>query len=85
MPTESQSSELRMENQARYHIQVQGILDPSWGGRLGGLEITSTKVEGTTPLTTLRGDLHDQAALMGVLNTLYDLRLPLLSVQCLTY
>jgi hypothetical protein len=30
-------------------------------------------------ITTLRGQLPDQAALFGVLNALYDMRLPLLS------
>jgi hypothetical protein len=30
----------------------------------------------------VRGDLPDQAALVGVLRTLYDLGLPLLSVAC---
>jgi hypothetical protein len=37
------------------------------------------------PVTTLCGPLRDQAALLGVLNTLYDLHLPLLSVECMTY
>ena len=64
---------------------MQGVLDPSWSDRLGGLKITVTRQEGATPHTTLAGDLLDQAALMGVLDKLYDLRLPLLSVQCLIY
>ena len=34
------------------------------------------------PVTILSGRLLDQAGLLGVLNTLYDLRLPLLSVEC---
>lgn len=33
-------------------------------------------------MTELRGRLRDQAALLGVLLTLYDLGLPLLSVAC---
>jgi len=32
-------------------------------------------------VTTLRGELIDQAALMGVLNTLYDLGFTLLKVE----
>jgi hypothetical protein len=36
------------------------------------------------PVTVLTGEFRDQAALAGVLNTLYDLGLPLLSVECLT-
>jgi hypothetical protein len=33
-------------------------------------------------VTTLSGRLLDQATLCGVLSLLYDLRLPLLSVEC---
>jgi hypothetical protein len=34
-------------------------------------------------MTILTGAFQDQAELAGVLNTLYDLGLPLLSVECL--
>jgi hypothetical protein len=34
-------------------------------------------------VTTLVGEMEDQAALAGVLNTLYELHLPLLSVEFL--
>jgi len=33
--------------------------------------------------TVLSGRLADQAALIGVFNTLYELHLPVLSVECL--
>lgn len=33
------------------------------------------------PVTTLNGQVSDQAELMGVLNSLYELRLPLLFVE----
>jgi hypothetical protein len=33
------------------------------------------------PLTTLTGELDDQASLAGVLRTLYELHLPVLSVE----
>jgi hypothetical protein len=35
-------------------------------------------------MTLLEGELLDQAALAGVLTTLYDLHLPVLSVECLS-
>jgi len=34
------------------------------------------------PVTILMGRLIDQAALIGVINSLYDLGCPLLSVEC---
>jgi hypothetical protein len=67
---------------ATYRIRVQGSLAESWSDRLGGLTITTTGQTGEAPVTTLAGRLRDQAALCGVLNTLHDLRLPLLSVEC---
>ena len=69
---------------ATYRIRVQGYLDQSWFDRLGGLTITTTEQEDEAPVTTLVGDLSDQAALLGVLNTLYDYyHAPLLSVEFL--
>ena len=75
---------LRLENPAEYLIQIQGFLDPQWSGRLGGLSIQTQRYDDDRlPITTLSGRLLDQAALFGVLTTLYDLRFPLLTVECL--
>ena len=37
--------------------------------------------EAGAPITTLEGELSDQAALVGVLNTLYEMHLPVLLVK----
>lgn len=75
---------LRLENAATYHIQIQGALDPQWSSRLGGLAIETRHFDNDKlPVTTLSGRLIDQAALFGVLSALYDLRLPLLTVEYL--
>jgi hypothetical protein len=68
-----------------YAIQVAGQVDTSWSEILGGLTITYMEVEqkGDSPVTTLSGELPDQAALQGVLNTLYNFHYPLLSVRYL--
>lgn len=50
---------------------------------LGGMMISQTTVEAGPPVTTMEGELRDQAALAGVLNSLYELHLPVLSVTCL--
>ena len=55
---------------------MQGVVPESWTDRLGGMGIVSF----TAAATTLEGWLPDQAALNGVLDTLYQLRLPLLEV-----
>jgi hypothetical protein len=50
-------------------------------GLVGGMAITSTTTKEKLPVTLLVGHLIDQAALSGVFNTLYELHLPLLSVE----
>jgi hypothetical protein len=69
------------EQESAYRICVLGWLDESWSGRLGGMTITRGQSAGHLPMTTLIGQVKDQAALLGVLNVLYELHLPLLSVK----
>jgi hypothetical protein len=68
-----------LDKPAVYRIKVQGVVPESWIDRLGGMGIVSV----SSAATTLEGRLPDQAALNGVLDTLYQLRLPLLEVICL--
>ena len=71
-----------MGNPAVYKILVRGNLDGSWSGKLGGLQIETTAETGMTAIT---GILPDQAALSGVLNALYDLQFPVISVEHLPH
>jgi len=66
---------------ATYQITVQGRIDPTSSDLLGGMTISPATAEEGLPVTTLEGDLRDQAALAGVLNTLYELHLPVISVK----
>jgi hypothetical protein len=75
--------QLKFEAPGTYRIRVQGILSQNWSDRLGGMAISVSETEEQAPQTTLTGTLADQAALVGVLNTLYDLHLPVLSVDCI--
>lgn len=59
-----------------YEIRLKGHLDDRWAGRLDGLTITRED----TGETLLTGRVADQAALHGVLRTVRDLALPLVSV-----
>lgn len=70
---------LKLETQATYRIRVQGRVDSTWADRLGGMAITADTAK--PPVTILVGHPADQAALSGVLNTLYELHLPLLTVE----
>ena len=81
MPQSRSGKGQKLETPATYRIRVQGRLDDTWADRLGGMAITSTSTKEKLPVTLLVGHLIDQAALSGVLNTLYELHLPLLSVE----
>ncbi len=59
-----------------YEIRLKGHLDERWAERFEGLTF-SRDDDGTT---VLFGPVVDQAALYGVLRTVRDLGLPLLSV-----
>jgi hypothetical protein len=77
---DSVSSPLSLFAPGTYTIRAQGRLDMSWSDQLGGMRIAVTG-SGRHTVTTLVGRLTDQAALLGVLNALYELGLPLLSVD----
>ena len=66
---------------ANYQIRVQGRIDPSMSDLLGGMAISPDSVEADHTVTTLCGELGDQASLAGVLNTLYELHLTVLLVK----
>jgi hypothetical protein len=60
----------------RYELRIQGHLDDCWADWFEGLTITRED-NGETRFT---GPVKDQAALHGLLRTVRDLGLPLLSV-----
>jgi hypothetical protein len=66
---------------ATYQISVQGRIDPNMSDLLGGMAIQIKLEETKPPVTMLKGELSDQAALAGVLNSLYELHLPVISVE----
>jgi hypothetical protein len=72
------------DHPATYQINVQGRINPTMTDLLGGMTISPETVEADPPVTTLEGELVDQAALAGVLNTLYELHLPVLLVKRLS-
>ena len=66
---------------ATYQISVQGRIDPAMCDLLGGMTISPDTVEADHTVTTLCGELGDQASLAGVLNTLYEMHLTVLLVK----
>ena len=83
MPQPESRKSFAFDRSGNYRIRVQGFLDESWSERLGGLHITSSNPKDKRSVTALTGQVRDQAELAGVLNTLYELHLTLLSVEYL--
>jgi hypothetical protein len=61
----------------RYEVRVRGRLDQRWSDWFDGFAITC----GDDGDSLLTGPVVDQAALHGVLSTIRDLGVPLLSVR----
>ena len=72
-----------MKEPAIYRIRVRGHLEAKWSERLEGMNITDLQHVDKEDETVLVGRLTDQTALAGVLNTLYEQHLVVLSVDCL--
>ena len=66
---------------ATYRIEFFGALERAWEGTFGDLHIAHRPGRDGTIITTLTGEVPDQAALAGVLNLAFSLGLPLLSVE----
>lgn len=84
-PTQNTASVIRLESRGIYQITVQGSVNPEWCDRLGGMTIVRyhTPAEDAS-ITVLTGELIDQAALLGILDLLYNAGFPLLAVERLS-
>lgn len=74
---------LALDSMAEYKIHIQGYLDESWSEFMGGATIRVHNKPNEPQITEVTGEFRDQAALAGALSLLYDLGLPLLSVEYL--
>jgi len=68
---------------ATYHIEVEGEVGESWSDNFGNMHITIRTRKDNSTVTVLVGRVRDQAELSGLLNSLYDCHLPILSVELL--
>lgn len=76
-------NQVPFDSPAPYRIQVQGPVALSWSDRLQGMDIYQSTSKTGAVVSTLTGELPDQTALAGVLITLHDMHLSVLSVECL--
>jgi hypothetical protein len=83
------SSKLKMDKYefsapGYYRIEVQGRLSQDWFDRFGAMQVEVQSPQEDVDVTVLQGPVSDQAQLSGILNTLYELHLPLLAVEYLS-
>jgi hypothetical protein len=74
---------LTLDDPAHYRVRIQGVFDTYGLELLSGVWVISCHQRTPNRVTTLIGQVADQAALMGALEQLYCLGLPLLSVEYL--
>ena len=68
-------------NPSLYQIVIHGELNESWSDWLGEMRILPASTVNGESITILSGEIHDQAALRGTLNKIWDMKLTLLSVR----
>ena len=69
------------DSPATYRIRVSGWVGGEWVENLSGMQVAGVAPEGGRFVTTLEGEMRDQAALVGMVNALYEHHLPVLSLQ----
>jgi hypothetical protein len=80
---EQRRQRINMYDPAVFSIRIEGKLGESWLEYFGAQSMSVEADEAGLSSTTLISDPVDQAALLGMINRLNSLGLPLVSVTCL--
>ncbi len=76
-----QLSPYPIDKPAAYRICVTGCLEDDYAQRYWGMTARSVQQEGEPEQTILFGDVADQAALVGIMNALYNMGYAVLSME----
>ena len=77
-----QRRKINMFDPAVFCIRIEGRLSESWSNYFGAQSMSFQEDEGGLSSTTLISEPVDQAALVGMINLLNAMGLPLVSVEC---
>jgi hypothetical protein len=80
---EQRRQRINMYDRAVFCIRIEGKLSESWSEYFGAQSMSVEVDEAGLSSTTLISEPVDQAALIGMINHLNGLGLPLVSVECL--
>jgi hypothetical protein len=75
------SPKISLDQPGMYCIRVQGLLDCRWQDYFEEMQLETETLPDGTKITCMTGQLNDQAAVQGVLQKLYNLGFPLISVD----
>ena len=82
-PPEHKRNYLKFTGPAIYKITVDGVLSESMSEKITGLQINVDRSTPDDPVSVMVGRMEDQAALSGVLNTIYENHYTIISVNML--
>jgi hypothetical protein len=74
-------SKIRYSSPANFSITIKGRLDKNLSDNFGGLTIHNLSTYDNTQISYLEGKILDQAALIGVLISLYNMRYTILTIE----
>jgi len=72
---------INFSSSANFKIEVCGIIDKGMSDYFGGLTISHHITPDQVQISCLEGLVLDQAALIGILNALYDMRFTILKLE----
>jgi len=72
---------LNMREPAIFRICIQGELDKSWFDYFGAKSVSVEQIDNEQIVTVIISEPMDQSALIGFINHLNDLGIPLISVD----
>ena len=75
---------LNMYDTAVFAIRIQGEIGKDWAEYFGARTISMERSEAGFPVTVLATEPMDQAGLVGLINHVNMLGLPLVSVECVS-
>lgn len=73
-----------MYDPAVFSIRIQGEIGEDWAEYFGARMISTERGEALLPVTILTTEPMDQAGLIGLINHVNMLGLPLVSVECVS-
>ena len=77
----SRRKKLNMYEPLVYNIRIQGELDEDWSEYFGAQSLSVEADEAGLSVTTIISEPVDQSALIGIINRLNNIALPLISVE----